>query len=224
VFIVNKIFVLILISILLPSLVGCTHDIEATKATTFQSTLTTITATASTTKPTSLLAVTTTTTKSIAVPTSSSILNQIVIANSLGTHNMGAGIDDNVAQTILGLVSSLGAPLPASELSEYQGIGARDSDGITLSAVFREPVKLYSKDGQILSTATLVCIQWDRSNNKPNRLFYGINGSKLFDGKLEFPQVIDGGFVVTGDIKSFVQVVDPLVMKGLNGIPTVTRS
>ena len=126
---------------------------------------------------------------------------QILIANQSGTRSGGYLQNyDAVTQAIKELEHNLGASLAASELKEYQGIGATPSDGITLTTAYAWPVSLRSADGKFLANAKWVGIQWNRSNNQPNRLFYG---SKIL--------TVDGGFLIAGNVNTLAQIVSPLI-------------
>jgi hypothetical protein len=135
---------------------------------------------------------------------------QIIIANQSGTRSGGYLQNyDAVTQAIKELENDLGASLAASELKEYQGNGATSSDGITVTAAYAWPVNLLSSDGKLLTSARWVGIQWNRSNNTPNRLFYG---SKI--------STVDGGFLIAGDITALDQAFSPLIPNGTVTAPT----
>jgi hypothetical protein len=109
-----------------------------------------------------------------------------------GASNGFFGNYDAIAHALTEAEGRLGAPLPANELADYKRAAGMEGprDGLALTVAYAWPVNLHSEEGKPLARARWVTIQWDRSDNQPNRLFYG--------GEIG---TVDGGFEVTGDIQ-----------------------
>jgi len=149
---------------------------------------------------------------------------QIMLTYQGAGHEINSPINNTISQAIANLVNNLGSPLSAAEVSEYQSTWADASDAITLMAVYSPSIKLYSTNGSLLASAGLVVIQWDRGDNEPNRLFYGINSTELFDGIYRPQQTFDGGFEIKGSISALNQAVSSLIPAVVNGTLIVTST
>ena len=91
--------------------------------------------------------------------------------------------------------------LPFTDLPELsRGFYLELEDGIMLVTAFTFPVELYSSDGSLLAEARWVGIQWDRDEDKPNRLLYG--GS---------PYEVEGAVSIDGDMGELLQVIQPVI-------------
>jgi len=98
---------------------------------------------------------------------------------------------EQTTETIQELLGTLGRPLDDDdELAQHYVIfiSPPPEDGILLTVTYARLQELRSPDGELLARAKWVGIQWNRSEGKPNRLFYGIK-----------PYDLEGIFELTGD-------------------------
>jgi hypothetical protein len=102
---------------------------------------------------------------------------------------------ENMTLAIQDLLVAVGEPLADDDLPQnYHSLAwpmPGSADGTLLTVVYVRPVELRNTDGELLAQAKWVGIQWGMSEGKPNRLFYGRE-----------PYIVDGGFVLSGDVTS----------------------
>lgn len=110
-----------------------------------------------------------------------------------------------ITSEIQALLGTLSEPLPSDELpDDYRNFSwgnPEDADGILLSVLYPHPVALRSSGGELVGVAKWVGIQWERNEGQPNRLFYG----HVEEGNA----VVDGGFVLQGDITDLANALNP---------------
>lgn len=97
------------------------------------------------------------------------------------------------------LLNELGQPLTADDVPEdfIKSVWSSDSpNGILLTVVFTRPVALQDTRGTVLALAKWVGIQWDRSENKPDRVFYGIESYH-----------VEGSYELLGDTTALTSIV-----------------
>jgi hypothetical protein len=117
-----------------------------------------------------------------------------------GRHSSEPALANYNAMTasIKSLLGTMGESLPASELpSDYRLFifGPENfEDSNFFSVVYPRPVELRNTAGQVVAEAKWVGLQWDRSEGKSNRLFYGYikNGTAI----------VTGGFLFNGNVSA----------------------
>jgi hypothetical protein len=134
----------------------------------------------------------------------------VILTESAGTEIVPGPWNDlpvndieNLATNVTGLLDELGEPLPIDDLAQYSsGLpwGFHPEEGIMLVAAFTYPVELHDSDNNLLATAKWIGIQWDRSEDKPNRLIYGSTA-----------YAVEGAYSIEGDISGLVQLVGPIL-------------
>lgn len=124
---------------------------------------------------------------SVFMPTTgSSFLPQIEDIESLNT-------------AIMVMLDDLGESLPLEDLSQYTSrlpTGFHPEEGIMLIAAFTYPVELHDGNGNLLASAKWIGIQWNRFEDKPDRLIYG---SKTYE--IDGVYSIDVNFETEDSIK-----------------------
>jgi len=105
---------------------------------------------------------------------------------------------DKMTAALLSIYRELGDAVPTADLAINPMWFDRSRDGTLLIAVYPGPVSLRGRDGEPLTAAKWVGIQWDRSDSKPDRLVYG---SK--------PYIIDGGYEVLTDLTDLKASLPP---------------
>ncbi len=108
--------------------------------------------------------------------------------------NVIKGLDS----AVIGLLDELGAQLSSEDMPRVASL--HSDDGNILVAAFTFPVELHGRDGSLLAEAKWVGIQWNRDENKPDRLLYGSS-----------PYEIEGAFSIEGDISPLVQILQPII-------------
>ena len=104
---------------------------------------------------------------------------------------------EKITLAIRGISGTLDSNITAAGLNPLPTY-ISSTDGTVLALVFVTPIELKSSNGTILAQAKWVAIQWGRDNGQPNRLIYG-----------SIPYMIEGGFVMQGNITSLQHAIYP---------------
>ena len=105
---------------------------------------------------------------------------------------------DNMTAALQRVFRELGDAVPTADLVINTNWFDRSRDGTILIAVYPDPVSLRDRDGETITIAKWVGIQWDRSNGKLKRLVYGAT-----------PYIIDGGYEVLNDLTDLIASLPP---------------
>jgi len=97
------------------------------------------------------------------------------------------------------LLGQLGTPLPFDDMTKVPLL-FREGDGIMLTVAFTFPVELRSSDGSLLAEAKWVGIQWDRDEDKPDRLLYGSS-----------TYIVKGAVSIDEDMGELLRVLQPAI-------------
>jgi hypothetical protein len=107
---------------------------------------------------------------------------------------------DMITQAFRNVERQLGVPLSGTDLpANAHTVTDNPADGNMVTVVYAHPVDITSSNGNLIAAAKWVSVQWGRSGEQPNRLFYG-------DGRLN----LKGGFDLTGDISDLLSAVDKI--------------
>lgn len=116
---------------------------------------------------------------------------------------------ESLDSTIIELLDKVGDPLPIDDLSEHDyeltysiTIFYPPEEGNLLVVTFPYPLELHDSSGNLLTETKWIGIQWDRSENKPNRLLYGST-----------TYAVEGAYSIEEDIGNLIQILQPVLQK-----------